>query len=130
MDSAGSEYPHGYPDRQICYGRNAAAIAQSRQRPGNDQGSDDIAGPGGHSSKGRCAAGSGGHVVFLAVDGVALQRRIKLGNAAGDSFVVLDGLAAGDLVIVRGNEGLVDGRKIKIGDPGKRPEDQRARNGR
>ena len=65
---------------------------------------------------------SGGHVVFLAVDGVALQRRIKLGNAAGDSFVVLDGLAAGDLVIVRGNEGLVDGRKIKIGDPGKRPE--------
>ena len=65
---------------------------------------------------------SGGHIVFLAVDGVALQRRIKLGNAAGDSFVVLDGLAAGDLVIVRGNEGLVDGRKIKIGDPGKRPE--------
>ena len=65
---------------------------------------------------------SGGHVVFLAADGVALQRRIRLGNAAGDSFVVLKGLAAGDLVIVRGNEGLVDGRKIKIGDPGKRPE--------
>lgn len=65
---------------------------------------------------------SGGHVVFLAADGVALQRRIKLGNATGDAFVVLDGLASGDLVIVRGNEGLVDGRKIKIGDPGKRPE--------
>ena len=65
---------------------------------------------------------SGGHVVFLAADGVALQRRIRLGNAAGDSFVVLDGLSAGDPVVVRGNEGLVDGRRIKIGDPGKRPE--------
>ena len=63
---------------------------------------------------------SGGHVVFLASEGVALQRRIRLGNAVGDSFVVLEGLAAGDQVIVRGNEGLVDGRKIKIGDPGKR----------
>ena len=63
---------------------------------------------------------SGGHVVFLASEGVALQRRIKLGNAVGDSFVVLEGLAAGDQVIVRGNEGLVDGRKIKIGDPRKR----------
>lgn len=65
---------------------------------------------------------SGGHVVFVANDGIAIQKRIRLGNAAGDSFVVLSGLKAGEQVIVRGNEGLVDGRKIKIGDPGKRPE--------
>ena len=64
---------------------------------------------------------SGGHVVFVASDGVAIQKRVRLGNATGDSFVVLNGLAAGEQVIVRGNEGLVDGRKIKIGDPGKRP---------
>ena len=64
---------------------------------------------------------SGGHVVFVASDGVAIQKRVRLGNATGDSFVVLSGLAAGEQVIVRGNEGLVDGRKIKIGDPGKRP---------
>jgi len=63
---------------------------------------------------------SGGHIVFIAADGVALQRRVKLGNAAGDAFVVLDGLRAGEQVITRGNEGLVDGKKIKIGDPGKR----------
>ena len=63
---------------------------------------------------------SGGHIVFIADDGVAVQRRVKLGNAAGDAFVVLDGLSAGEQVITRGNEGLVDGKKIKIGDPGKR----------
>lgn len=65
---------------------------------------------------------SGGHVVFVAVDGVALQRRIKLGNAIDGSFIVLDGLQAGEQVVTRGNEGLVDGRKIKIGDPGRRPQ--------
>ena len=64
---------------------------------------------------------SGGHVVFLAEDGIAVQKRIRLGNAVEGSFVVLSGLKAGDMVITRGNEGLVDGRKIKIGDPGKRP---------
>ena len=64
---------------------------------------------------------SGGHVVFVANDGIAIQKRIRLGNAAGESFVVLSGIDAGEQVITRGNEGLVDGRKIKIGDPGKRP---------
>ncbi|MGB1999891.1 MAG: efflux RND transporter periplasmic adaptor subunit [Candidatus Puniceispirillaceae bacterium] len=63
---------------------------------------------------------SGGHIVFIAADGVALQRRVKLGNAVGEAFIVLDGLQAGEQVVTRGNEGLVDGRKIKIGDPGKR----------
>ncbi len=65
---------------------------------------------------------SGGHIVFIAAEGVALQRRVKLGNAAGDAFIVLDGLKPGEQVITRGNEGLVDGRKIKIGDPAKRPQ--------
>ncbi len=65
---------------------------------------------------------SGGHMVFIAAEGVALQRRVKLGNAAGDSFIVLDGLSPGEQVVTRGNEGLVDGRKIKIGDPEKRAQ--------
>jgi hypothetical protein len=59
--------------------------------------------------------------VFVAEDGVAVQRRIRLGNAAGDKFVILDGVAPGELVITRGNEGLVDGKIIKIGDPALRP---------
>ena len=57
----------------------------------------------------------------MANEGVAIQKRVRLGNAAGDSFVVLSGISAGEQVITRGNEGLVDGRKIKVGDPGKRP---------
>lgn len=65
---------------------------------------------------------SGGHVLFVAEEGVAVQRRIRLGSAAGDKFVVLDGVKAGEQVITRGNEGLVDGKKIKIGDPGKRAD--------
>ena len=64
---------------------------------------------------------SGGHVVFAAVDGIAIQKRVRLGNATGDSFVVLSGINAGEQVITRGNEGLVHGRKIKIGEAGKRP---------
>ena len=64
---------------------------------------------------------SGGHVVFAAVDGIAIQKRVRLGNATGESFVVLSGIDAGEQVITRGNEGLVDGRKIKVGKPGKRP---------
>lgn len=65
---------------------------------------------------------SGGHVLFVAEDGVAVQKRIRLGNAAGDNFVVLSGINPGELVITRGNEGLVDGKKIKIGDPALRPK--------
>ena len=64
---------------------------------------------------------SGGHILFVAEEGVAVQRRIRLGNAAGDKFVILDGVSPGELVITRGNEGLVDGKKIKIGDPALRP---------
>ena len=63
---------------------------------------------------------SGGHVVFVAEEGVAVQKRVRLGNAVDDSFVVLSGIKAGEQVITRGNEGLVDGKKIKFGDPGKR----------
>ena len=61
---------------------------------------------------------AGGHVVYVAEDGVAVQKRIKLGSAVADSFIVLDGLAANEPVIVRGNEALSDGKAIKVGNPG------------
>ena len=73
---------------------------------------------------------SGGHVVFVAEEGIAVQKRVRLGNAVDGSFVVLSGIKAGEQVITRGNEGLVDGRKIKIDDPGNALKDQRASNGR
>lgn len=67
---------------------------------------------------------NGGHIVYVAEEGAAIQRRIKLGNAVGDSFIVRDGLQAGEQVIVRGNEALSDGKAIKIanGKPGDKPK--------
>ncbi len=57
----------------------------------------------------------GGHIVYVAEDGVAVKKRIRLGEAFGDSFVVLQGLKVGAEVIIRGNEALSDGKKIEIG---------------
>lgn len=57
----------------------------------------------------------GGHIVYVAEDGVAVKKRIRLGEAFDDRFVVLKGLEVGAEVIIRGNEALSDGKKIKIG---------------
>lgn len=45
-------------------------------------------------------------VVFQVVDGAAAMTPVELGPAIGDRFEVIAGLAAGDIVVVRGNEGL------------------------
>ncbi len=49
---------------------------------------------------------SDGWTVFVAVDDVAQQRAVQIGVPIGDRYEVLDGLALGDLVVVRGNERL------------------------
>jgi len=45
-----------------------------------------------------------GASVFVVNDGKAVQRPVQLGESVGNRLEVLDGLAAGDLVVVRGNE--------------------------
>lgn len=45
-----------------------------------------------------------GASVFVASDGKAVPRPVRLGESVGNRMEVLDGLAPGDLVIVRGNE--------------------------
>lgn len=54
------------------------------------------------------------NLVFVVVDGSAEQRAITVGEAVGSRFEVLDGLADGDLVVVRGNERLRSGDKVQI----------------
>lgn len=54
----------------------------------------------------------GGWTVFVAADGKAEPRPVTLGVALGDRYEVLSGLAAGDLVVVRGNERLRPGQDI------------------
>ena len=54
----------------------------------------------------------GGWTVFVAADDQAQPRTVTLGVPLGDRYEVLDGLAPGDLVVVRGNERLRPGQAI------------------
>ena len=56
-------------------------------------------------------------VVFLHQDGKALVRPVRLGEAVGNRLIVEGGLAAGDLVVVRGNERLRPGQDISFTPP-------------
>lgn len=62
----------------------------------------------------------GGNGVFVAIDedGAlrARQRRIDVGRELGGRIEVLTGLAAGEQVVVRGNEGLRDGQAVRVAD--------------
>lgn len=54
----------------------------------------------------------GGWSVFVAAEGKAQPRPVKIGVALGDRFEVLDGLSEGDIVVTRGNERLRPGQDI------------------
>lgn len=56
--------------------------------------------------------GAGGWTVFVAAEGQAQPRPVTLGVPLGDRYEVVSGLAAGDLVVVRGNERLRPGQAI------------------
>jgi RND family efflux transporter MFP subunit len=53
-----------------------------------------------------------GAMVFLVKDEAAQPQPVRLGAAVGGRFEVLDGLAEGDLVVVRGNERLRPGQAV------------------
>ena len=53
-------------------------------------------------------------VVMVVVDGKAEERVITTGVDDGDYYVVTEGLAAGDEVIVKGNVDLVNGEKVTV----------------
>jgi RND family efflux transporter MFP subunit len=56
----------------------------------------------------------GDTIVFAVVDGKAQPRSIRLGEAVGSRYEVLDGLREGELVVVRGNERLRPGTPVQI----------------
>ena len=54
-----------------------------------------------------------GKTLVYLVDGAdAAIRPVRLGEAVGIRFIVVSGLAPGDLVVVRGNERLMPGQKV------------------
>ena len=63
---------------------------------------------------------AGGHVVFVFDEGKAARQVVRLGGTVGDKVIISRGLAAGERVVIKGNEGLSDGAAIKEGKPPKR----------
>ena len=63
---------------------------------------------------------SGGHIAFVFDEGVAKRQVVRLGSPMGDNIVITSGIAAGERVIIRGNEGLNDGAPVREGKPPKR----------
>lgn len=53
-------------------------------------------------------------VVFVYVDGTAEVRPVQLGKEVGNRFEVVEGLSAGELTVVRGNERLRPGDALKL----------------
>jgi multidrug efflux pump subunit AcrA (membrane-fusion protein) len=53
-------------------------------------------------------------IVYVVDNGTAEMRRITLGEPTGSRYEVLDGLAEGDRVVVRGNERLRPGDKVRV----------------
>ena len=51
--------------------------------------------------------------VFVVVDGKALHKTVALGESLGSRYEVLQGLKAGDVVVVRGNESLRSGQAVQ-----------------
>jgi acyl dehydratase len=53
-------------------------------------------------------------LVYVVVDGTAQLRPVRLGEAVGTRFEVLEGLADGDQVVTRGNERLRPNDPVRI----------------
>ena len=58
----------------------------------------------------------GGAAVFVVSGGKASMRRVRLGEAVASRFEVIEGLAAGDRTVTRGNERLRDGQQVRLKD--------------
>ncbi|MBT3238421.1 MAG: efflux RND transporter periplasmic adaptor subunit [Rhodospirillaceae bacterium] len=56
----------------------------------------------------------GKNIVFIVEDGSANIRPVSLGEAVGTRFTVNNGLKPGDIVVVRGNERLRPGQKVRF----------------
>jgi RND family efflux transporter MFP subunit len=56
-----------------------------------------------------------GDIVYVVIKDVAQMRTVVLGEALGSRFEVMSGLKEGEVVVIRGNERLQPGTKVRIG---------------
>jgi len=64
--------------------------------------------------------------VFVSLDTIAKQHKVKLGPRIGTDVVVMSGIQAGDKVITDGFQRLRDGGKITLGNPAQGTPDKPA----
>lgn len=57
---------------------------------------------------------NGSMMVFVVRNGAAQPTPVTVGDGTGDRFIVRGGLKAGDMVVIRGNEGLRPGQRLNI----------------
>ncbi|MEM6496572.1 MAG: efflux RND transporter periplasmic adaptor subunit [Pseudomonadota bacterium] len=57
--------------------------------------------------------GGGGWIVYVVKDNKAMPRPVKIGQAVQDRIEVKSGVAAGDKVVIRGNERLRPGQSVR-----------------
>lgn len=62
-----------------------------------------------------------GTIVYVVAGGVAELRPVQLGDAIGDRYRIMFGLAVGDQAVVRGNERLMPGQPVMTGGDGPPP---------
>lgn len=56
-------------------------------------------------------------VAYVIQDGKALQRKVRIGVEAKGKLQILDGINAGDKLVVAGNEKLKDGLEVRLQQP-------------
>jgi len=59
----------------------------------------------------------GGTAVYVVEEGEAVRKPVFLGDSAGSRFIVKEGLEAGMLAVVRGNERLRPGQPVRFEEP-------------
>jgi len=59
----------------------------------------------------------GKNIIYIAIGDQAVSKEVQLGQSIGQRFIVLRGLKAGDLAIIRGNERIRPGVKIGYTQP-------------
>lgn len=63
----------------------------------------------------------GAFVYVVQADGTAAVRQIKVGDRTADAAVILEGIQAGDRVVLEGTDRLRDGARVRVIDPNAAP---------
>jgi multidrug efflux system membrane fusion protein len=71
----------------------------------------------------------GAFVYVISPEGTATVRIIKVGDRTPESLVILDGIQAGERVVLEGTDRLREGAKVRIIEPGALPPGSTPRNG-